>query len=263
MAFHSSAEASTMVSFDRSETPLPPDTPTSEVAAGEPEFGRQVEAIARSVLEALPAADGVGLAVLEDGRLEYLAVTADFVAAVDQAQYARMQGPGVTAATERRTVLTPSLGVDPQWWSGLGQQVEHLGVHSALAIPLTVQDQLIGTINVYAFRTEAFDAADAARGEEYARTAAAALQQASVLRRARLLARRLGSAAERRRTINRTVGLLMAQDGVEAAEAMASLEATAHARSGDLGSAAQEIWDDRIGSARLAPSAEDAWAARR
>jgi len=44
----------------------------SMVSAVQPDFGRVVDDIARSGLAALPTADGVGLAVLEDGKLTHL-----------------------------------------------------------------------------------------------------------------------------------------------------------------------------------------------
>ena len=96
--------------------------------------------------------------------------------------------------------------------------------------------------------------------EQYAEPAAAALQRACVARKARLLTERLGAAVERQRIINRTVGLLMAQDGVDAAEARAMLEATGRARGHQLETVARAVWDERIPFACLPPSDDALWA---
>jgi GAF domain-containing protein len=225
------------------------------------EFDQSLQRIAEWGLIALPPADGVGVAFLEDGKLGHLAGTAPFVSEFDDAQYGTMQGPCVTAAAEKRTVIAGSMMTEDRWPS-LRAEIEPVGVHSVLSIPLTVADQLIGTLNVYARRPHAFDADAATCGEEYAEPAAVALQQACILRRARLVTERIGTAVERRRTINRTVGLMMAQDGVEAAEALATLEATARARGEELGRVAQALWDERIEFACLAPSEDAVWALR-
>ena len=216
----------------------------SMVSAVQPEFDRAVRDIARAGLTALPAADGVGLAVLEDGRLSHLGDTDDFVAQVDDAQYTAMQGPCVTAAVERRTVVVPSLPAETAW-PELQPRAAAVGVHSALSIPLTIEDRLIGTLNVYARRPDAFDAATAIRGERFAAPAAAALQRALVVQQVRRTTERLTQALATRRRINRTVGLLMAQDGLEAAEARARLEQAAVTRGEGLETVAQQLWDER------------------
>jgi transcriptional regulator with GAF, ATPase, and Fis domain len=244
---------------DRIESEQQLEILMSMVSGVQPEFERSLRRIADRGLAALSPADGVGLAILQDGKLDHLAATARFVADIDDAQYGTMQGPCVTAATENRTVIAGSM-IEEDRWPALRAEIARVGVHSALSIPLTVSEQVIGTLNVYARERDAFDPDAAARAERYAEPAAVALQRASVARRARLVTEYLGAAVERRRTINRTVGLLMAQDGVEAAEAMAMIEATSRARSQQVETVAQAIWDERIEFACLPPSDDATWA---
>lgn len=234
----------------------------SMVSAVQPDFGRVVDDIARSGLAALPTADGVGVAVLEDGKLTHLGDTDDFVAVVDDAQYAAMRGPCVTAAQERRTVVAPA-PAEKGGWPELAPHLRAAGVQSALSIPLTVEDRLIGTLNVYARRPDAFDAETAARGESFATPAAAALQRALVAQQARRAAVRLGEAVAGRRAVNRTVGLLMGQDGLEAAEAHAHLAGIAEAGGQDLVAAARELWDQRVASGRPVPGRQPVGAGER
>jgi GAF domain-containing protein len=225
----------------------------SMVAAVQPEFDRSVQRIAEWGLAALPAADGVGVALLQDGRIDHLAATAPFVAEIDDAQHGTMEGPCVTAMRENRTVVVGSLTAEERW-PALRGEISQVGVHSALSIPLTVSEHLIGSLNAYARKPEAFDPSLAFRGGKLAEPAAVALQEACLAREARSVTERLGAAVERRRTLNRTVGLLMAQDGVEAAEARATVETPGRARGQRLETVAQAIWEARIESANPARS---------
>lgn len=245
------APASGPTTPDRVESAEQFSSLMSMVSAVQPEFDRLVREIARAGLTALPTADGVGLAVLEDGRLAHLTETDDFVREIDDAQYAAMRGPCVTAAREHRTVVVPAVLTTDEW-PELGDRLAATGVRSALSIPLAVADRLIGTLNVYARRTDAFDAEAAARGEQFASAAAADLQRALVLRQARRAAGRLRAALTTGRTVHRSVGLLVAQDGLEVAEARTQLADVARERGQELASVAEQLWQDRM--ARVVPA---------
>src|SRR3954452_11285660 len=73
------------------------------------ELTRSLQDIAERGLMALPAADGVGVGLLDGRRRGCLASTSSFVSDIDDAQYGSMQGPCVTAAVENRTVVAESM----------------------------------------------------------------------------------------------------------------------------------------------------------
>jgi hypothetical protein len=90
--------------------------------------------------------------------VEALAASAPFVAEIDEIQYVTLkEGPCITAALERRTVRSGSLGGE-KMWPRFGPRVGRLGGHSALSLPLS--DQVIGAINVYAHGKDVFDERD-------------------------------------------------------------------------------------------------------
>lgn len=91
-----------------------------------------------------------------DDRVQALAASAPFVRNIDELQYELLEeGPCITAALERRTVRSGSLGGERRW-PRFGPRVGRLGVHSVLSLPLLLLGQVVGAINVYAHGKDAF-----------------------------------------------------------------------------------------------------------
>ena len=136
-------------------------------------------------VHAIPGADGAGVTLLRvdrmDSMVEALAASAAFVAEIDEIQYVTLkEGPCITAALERRTVRSGSLGGE-KMWPRFGPRVGRLGVHSALSLPLLLSDQAIGAINVYAHGKDVFDEHAVELGELFAKPAAVAVHNAQIL----------------------------------------------------------------------------------
>ena len=149
---------------------------------GLPELLAEVAAFA---VGAIPGADGAGVTLLRvdrpDNMVAALAASAPFVAEIDEIQYVTLhEGPCITAAMERRTVRSGSLGGE-KMWPRFGPRVGRLGVHSALSLPLLLPDQVVGAINVYAHGKDVFDDHAARLGELFAKPAAVAVHNAQIL----------------------------------------------------------------------------------
>ena len=65
------------------------------------------------------------------------------------------EGPCITCMQSQRPTVSGSLGSDSRW-PHFGGRVARMGVHSVLALPLMVGDRVIGAINTYAYRRDAF-----------------------------------------------------------------------------------------------------------
>lgn len=131
--------------------------------------------------DAIPGADGAGVTLLRvdrlDNRVEALAASHPFVAQIDEIQYVTVnEGPCITAALERRTVRSGSLGGE-QMWPRFGPRVGRLGIHSALSLPLLLPGQVVGAINVYARGKDVFDDHAQHLGELFAAPAAVAVHK--------------------------------------------------------------------------------------
>ena len=146
-------------------------------------------------------------------RVEALAASAPVRPEIDEIQYVTVQeGPCITAALERRTVRSGSLGGE-KMWPRFGPRVGRLGVHSALSLPLLLPDQVIGAINVYAHGKDVFDEHAAQLGELFAAPAAVAVHNAQVLAQAQTLAAQLQKALCTRPVIDQAIGLLRGRTG--------------------------------------------------
>src|SRR6201995_2059337 len=170
--------------------------------------------VSRFAVHAIPGADGAGVTLLRvdrtDNMVEALAASARFVAAIDEIQYVTLkEGPCITAALERRTVRSGSLGGE-KMWPRFGPRVGRLGVHSALSLPLLLSDRVIGAINVYAHGKDAFDEHAAELGELFAKPAAVAVHNAQVLAHAMALTAQLQKELSTRTVIDQEIGLIRA-----------------------------------------------------
>lgn len=213
-----------------------------------------LERVATYAAHAIPGADGAGVTLLRtdspDNRVEALAASAPFVSEIDQIQYVEVgEGPCITAALERTTVRSGSLGGE-QRWPRFGPRVGRLGVHSVLSLPLLLPDAVVGAINVYAHNKDAFTDHGAGLGELFAAPAAVAVRNAQVLAHALAVAAQLQTALASRPIIDQAIGILMARTGGTAEEAFARLRTISQSEHTKLAVVAKHVVDEAVRRAR-------------
>jgi GAF domain-containing protein len=210
--------------------------------------------VAGFAVRAIPGADGAGVTLLRldrvDNMVEELAASAPFVAEIDHVQYVTLnEGPCITAALERRTVRSGSLGGE-KMWPRFGPRVGRMGVHSALSLPLLLPGKVIGAINVYAHDKDVFDEHAAELGELFAKPAAVAVHNAQILAQAMALTTQLQTALSTRPVIDQAIGLLRGRSGRSAEEAFAQLRSMSQNEHRKLAEVAQRIVDEAVRRAR-------------
>ncbi|OZF36700.1 hypothetical protein CH296_06385 [Rhodococcus sp. 14-2496-1d] len=173
--------------------------------------------VAQLAVRAVPGADGAGLTLLHPDRPDTIVASAEFVRAVDDIQYGLGQGPSITAAAESITVRSGSLETDPQW-PEFGPKVGRMGVHSVLSLPLITAGGVLGAMNVYARRPDAFDARAAELGDLFAVPAAVSVQNARALSSAARLTEQLEMALSNRSVIDQAIGVLISRSGCTGAQ---------------------------------------------
>ena len=218
---------------------------------GLPELLAEVAAFA---VRAIPGADGAGVTLLRldrsDNMVAALASSAPFVAEIDEIQYVTLhEGPCITAALERRTVRSGSLGGE-KMWPRFGPRVGRLGVHSALSLPLLLPDQVVGAINVYAHGKDVFDEHAAELGELFAKPAAVAVHNAQILADALSLTVQLQTALKTRPVIDQAIGLIRGRTGRSVEDAFTHLRKMSQAEHRKLADVAQQIVDEAVRRAR-------------
>lgn len=217
--------------------------------------------VATFAVHAIPGADGAGVTLLKvdrpDNMVQVLAASHPFVAEIDEIQYTTLsEGPCITAALERRTVMSGSLGGE-KMWPRFGPRVGRLGVHSALSLPLLVSDQVVGAINVYGRMKDAFDSHAVELGELFAAPAAVAVHNAQVLAQAQALAAQLQGALSTRPIIDQAIGMLRGRSGGTSEEAFATLRRMSQADHVKLIDVAQKIVDEAVRRAGHVTSTPD------
>jgi GAF domain-containing protein len=229
-------------------------TDLAGLVAGSRKLPELLAEVAACAVHAIPGAEGAGVTLLRvdrvDNMVEALAASAPFVAEIDEIQYVTLrEGPCITAALERRTVRSGSLGGE-KMWPRFGPRVGRLGVHSALSLPLLLPDQVVGAINVYAHGKDVFDEHAAELGELFAKPAAVAVHNAQILAQALELAVQLQTALSTRPVIDQAIGLIRGRSGRSAEEAFAQLRAISQSEHRKLADVAQRIVDEAVRRAR-------------
>lgn len=229
------------------------------LVAGSQGLSELLTEVATFAVHAIPGADGAGVTLLRvdhpDNMVEALAASAPFVSEIDHIQYTMLQeGPCITAALERRTVRSGSLGGE-RMWPRFGPRVGRLGVHSALSLPLLLPGQVVGAINVYSHGKDVFDERAAELGELFAKPAAVAVHNAQLLAQARALVAQLHTALSTRPVIDQAIGLLRGRSGRSAEDAFTQLRAISQAEHRKLADVAQRIVDEAVRRARARHSA--------
>jgi GAF domain-containing protein len=95
-------------------------------------------------------------------------------------------------------------------WPAFRQAAAAHGIGSTLSLPMVVDKNVVGAMNLYAHEERAFDAHSAEIGLMFASQAAVVLANASAYWDARELSARLGEAMEHRADIEQAKGMLMA-----------------------------------------------------
>ncbi len=213
-----------------------------------------LEQVATYAAQAIPGADGAGVTLLRvdrtDNRVETLAASNPLVAQIDQLQYGKVnEGPCITAALERRTVRSGSLGEDTTW-PLFGPRASRLGVHSALSLPLLLPSQVVGAINVYARGKDVFDDHAQKLGELFAAPAAVAVHNAHTLAKAIELTAQLQVKVTNRPIIDQAIGLIRGRTAISAPEARARLLKMSQHEHLKLVDVAQRVVDEAVGRAR-------------
>jgi GAF domain-containing protein len=225
------------------------------IVAGARKVSEILHDLADCALRAIPGADGTGVTLVRilSGipRVQTWAVTAPFIEEIDTVQYEDLdEGPCITCMETRRPAVSGSIGSDRRW-PRFGGRVARLGVHSVLAIPLIIDEHVIGAINSYAYNRDAFGDHAVEFGSQFAAPAAASLYNAQLLAGAREHTERLQRALASRAVIDQAIGIIRSRSGVSAEEAFERLTRLSQNQNVKLHFVAEQIVEHAVRRARL------------
>lgn len=178
--------------------------------------------LAELTKQVIPAADEVSLTLVRLGRAETAAYTGEMAMQADERQYGLDAGPCLDAARGTELIYISDMQSEDRW-PDYASEAARVGVRSSLSIPLPIQEDLLGALNIYSRSPQAFQDRDIAAGEAFAAYAAVAIANANTFVSTVETAEQLRTAMASRATIEQAKGLVMARGGISPEEAFAIL----------------------------------------
>jgi transcriptional regulator with GAF, ATPase, and Fis domain len=124
---------------------------------GDIEVAADLHTMAEQVHELVPQTVGLSLALLDDGLTFTLVSSSPEIAGLDAVQYLD-GGPCIAAAHEERTVAWDETDpLDEKTWQIFARSRAAAGVASTLSLPVMRNERAVGSVNLYASTTDAFD----------------------------------------------------------------------------------------------------------
>ena len=210
--------------------------------------------VAEFAATAIPNVDGAAVVLIDLdralSRIQTWSTTAEFVRDIDAVQYEDLnEGPCITCMKSRRPIVSGSLGSDSRW-PHFGGRVARMGVHSALSLPLVVGDEVIGAINSYARRRDAFGEHAVQMGSQFAGPAAVSVFNAQLLARAQEQTAQLQRALASRAVIDQAIGIMRSRSGGSAQEAFDRLVRLSQSENVKLHAVAERLVEEAVSRAR-------------
>jgi putative methionine-R-sulfoxide reductase with GAF domain len=173
--------------------------------------GQALQRIADITLEAVPAAEIVGMSMLgDDGRPTTGVFTDADSPEIDAAQYREGKGPCLDAWRHNAVFRVPRVEDSADRYPGFAAACLDHGVRSTLSLPMAAGDVAVGAVNLYARVSDGFDDADESVGRDLAAAGAAVLVNVSAYWTAFDLGAQLQEALASRAVIEQAKGVLMA-----------------------------------------------------
>jgi GAF domain-containing protein len=196
--------------------------------------------VVRVAAEVVIPAVACGLTMRRDGGAFTVASSGDLAARGDEIQYGADEGPCLEALRRGHLVEVVDLREDGRWCR-YREHALRLGIVSSLSLPMTVDGETVGALNLYATQPAAFT--DTARRHAEAFTDQATGALTVILRQAdqALLQQQLTDAMASRSVIDQALGVLMGQQRCTATEAFGLLRKASQHRNRKLRDVAAEI----------------------
>ena len=180
------------------------------------ELVRGLQQMSDQVLEVVPDCIGMSVALLRAGVAYTLVATDAQIAVLDGIQYLD-GGPCVeTLDPERATESHPQDDpADGRRWELFAQSSAARDVRSTLTVPVLVEDELAGSVNVYAAGPHSFDGCHQTLTEVVESWAPAAVGRAHLSLSTRIDTERSGSRLQELRVVDRALEILQARQPVD------------------------------------------------
>jgi GAF domain-containing protein len=198
--------------------------------------------LAEHVIEILRV-EGAGVSVVdEDGKLRPVTAPNELTRKLEACEEEHQQGPCVDAFRDCTVVVVPNLldGCDEKWpdWC---READSLGVRAVLGVPLRVQDQSLGAMNIYNSEPRDWRDSEVRVAQVLCDMAASYVSNASDLDQARRTTEQLQEALESRIIVEQAKGALAAEQRISVDEAFHILRDHSRRHGASLRSVAEAV----------------------
>ena len=214
----------------------------SQFFVGDRTMLETLQVVSEITVAAIPEAALVGIAMLERGRVQTAAFSDPEAPEIDQAQYDSGDGPCVESFRTGEVRCVDSTRLERRWRTFCDSCLAH-GILSALSLPLTVEDETHGAMNLYSRTEFAFGPEQLRTGTLFAAQAAIVLTNARSYWAARSRAEQLQIALGSRAEIEQAKGIIMSTMRCDAAGAFDVLVKQSQRENRKLREVAREIVD--------------------
>jgi len=209
--------------------------------------------VARLATTVVTPGAACGITVRRDNQPFTVSASDELAAQVDEIQYGADEGPCLDALRSGVVTQIDDLAEEKRWDRYRPHAIAH-GVVSSLSLPLSVDGQSLGALNLYSAQRAAFGGEQRQHAEAFTGQCASAL--ALVLRQARQaqVQHQLGEAIASRAIIDQAIGILMAQNRCSASSAFDLLRQASQHRNRKLRDLAAAIITNISGEPPDAPA---------
>lgn len=204
---------------------------------------------------AVPTPSGAcGITLRRNGEVSTVAASGLLASRADEVQYGHGQGPCLHSLHSGETVLVTDMEVDDRW-NEYRRHAYAEGVRSSLSIPLAVDGEIVGALNIYTDRTHAFSETEIVNARAFGAQAAAALTLVMRHSEQLVLEDQLRAALESRAVIDQALGIIMSLHSCNATKAFQRLRSDSQNRNLKLALVAAELITQVTGEAPKPPQA--------
>ncbi len=191
-------------------------------------------------------ADAAGVALLDGDKLRFVTATNATAVAAEHAQEEHQAGPCLASIHDRRPVPVADLRDHTDDWPAYCADVLGHGVHAVLGIPLILDDERIGSLDVYQRAPREWSDAEINSATVLADIAAAYVLNASELARTQRTAEQLQHALDSRVVIEQAKGVVAAKRELPVDEAFRLIRQHARSNNRTVREVALGVLDDTI-----------------
>ena len=181
-------------------------------------MGSILDRVAHLAKQVIPGADEVSVTLVTTKGAATAAYTDHLAMQADERQYGLDGGPCLDAGRGGVILHIRDMRTEDRW-PDYAPEAAKSGVLSSLSVPLPIQEDVVGALNVYSREADAFSDESTAVAQEFASYAAIAVANANTYVSTAELAEQMRAVMASRVDIEQAKGILIAREGMSPDEA--------------------------------------------